>query len=332
MLRYLIISILSTTLSASLGDESNYFKTCSNHCKTVKCRGAQHLKYFESQPWYMSNLLGWDCLSECNYKCTWQTVEYFKDTQNIVPRFYKSYPLERVFGLREAASFLFLLVSTVSQIIGLIKFSKDTPKSSPIRPLIIQQGCLSILCCLSFCIYHANHGGGNDPKINKQLYASNLIIGKIVNLGLTYSILHFIYVGVYRFLWRKAPTEVRSVWVTLQIVFLGFAFVSGYVFDIKPKQFFLTNAILAFFSCVLWMFFCYRHWTILSHIWKMIVLIFAAVILFILELENIQPIYNLLDAHALWNLGICPLPILWYSFAIDDSFFLYREMSAYKVE
>lgn len=323
---------LLTSISASMGDESSYYKTCSEHCKSVKCRGAQYLKYVDTQPWYMTNLLGWDCLAECQYKCTWQTVDYFKETQNIIPRFYKGYPLERVFGLREAASFLFILIGSVCQILGLLKFMKDTPKSSPIRPLIVQQGLLSIMTSLSFAIYHANHGGGNDPKVNKQLYHSNLIIGKVVNLALTYTILHFLYVGVYRFLWRKAPTEVKSVWVTLQLVFFGYAFVSGYVFDIKPKQFFLTNSILALFTVILWMFFCYRHWNILSHIWKMIILLFAVIILFILELEHFQPLFKLLDAHALWNFGICPLPLLWYSFAIDDSFYLYREMSAYKIE
>lgn len=60
--------------------------------------------------------------------------------------------------------------------------------------------------------------------------------------------------------------------------------------------------------------------------------VFAVIILFILELEHFQPLFKLLDAHALWNFGICPLPLLWYSFAIDDSFYLYREMSAYKIE
>jgi len=319
-------------IKASMGDESQYFKTCKKHCQSVKCRGGQYLKYLDEQPWYYIQILGWDCLSECQYKCTRQTVQYFIQTQNVVPRFFSSFPLERIFGLREVASWIFLSISILCQFFGLIKFLRKTPKSSPIRPLILKQGILSIICCILGCIYHALVGGGNDPKINNYNYKNNIILGKILSLTLTYTILHFMYMGVYRFLWRKMPAEIRGVWLTLQIVFGIYSGICFYFLDVKIKYFFLANALLAFGSSILWMFFCWKYWSVLSHIWKMIMLLSTATILFIFELEKFPPIYNLLDSHALWNLGMCPLPLLWYSFAIDDSFFLYRELSAYKVE
>ena len=58
-----ILFFIISVAFASLGDESPYFKKCLNHCKTVKCRGSQFLRYLDTQPTYMM-ILGWDCLTE----------------------------------------------------------------------------------------------------------------------------------------------------------------------------------------------------------------------------------------------------------------------------
>merc|ERR1712168_1351626 len=143
----LIIFSLFALSRGSIGDESHYFKTCTNHCSSVKCRGGQYLRFLDQQPGWMQ-AMGWGCLNECHYKCTWQTVHYFSSTQQIIPHFYGAYPLERVIGLREAASCGLLIISVLGQIYGLLKFHKNTPKASPIRPLIQTQGTLSIAVCI----------------------------------------------------------------------------------------------------------------------------------------------------------------------------------------
>ena len=98
-LLFLIAGITEFSVLASIGDESQYFKTCTNHCSSVKCRGGQYLRFLDAQPWWMQ-AMGWGCLNECHYKCTWQTVHYFSSTQQILPHFYGQYPLERVAGLQ----------------------------------------------------------------------------------------------------------------------------------------------------------------------------------------------------------------------------------------
>lgn len=328
-LLFLIAGFTEFSVLASIGDESQYFKTCTNHCSSVKCRGGQYLRFLDAQPWWMQ-AMGWGCLNECHYKCTWQTVHYFSSTQQILPHFYGQYPLERVAGLREAASAVLLIISILAQIYGLARFVKNTPKSSPIRPLVLKQGLITITVCALGSVYHAKRGG--DPKLNPTHFRQVVILGKFVALGVTYSILHFMYIGVYRFLWRKMPAEVRYVWRSLQLIFATYAGLCTLVLEIPPSQFFIPNAFLAVASAGLWAFFCVRHHLQLSHTWKMTCLLSVAATLFILELEDFKPLYNLMDAHAFWILGTCPLPLLWYSFAIDDSFYLYRELSAFKIE
>merc|ERR1711887_377618 len=125
---------------------------------------------------------GWGCLNECHYKYTWQTVHYFSSTQKIIPHFYGQYPLERVIGLREAASCALLIISVLGQAYGLFKFARNTPKSSPIRPLILTQGTITILVCIAASVYHAKRGVG-DPKLNPVQYKAVQTLGKLVALG-----------------------------------------------------------------------------------------------------------------------------------------------------
>ena len=103
ILTLLLLLYLPYFVRSSIGDESQYFKTCTNHCSSVKCRGGQYLRFLDQQPWWMQ-AMGWGCLNECHYKCTWQTVHYFSSTQQIVPHFYGQYPLERVAGLQRKKS------------------------------------------------------------------------------------------------------------------------------------------------------------------------------------------------------------------------------------
>jgi len=278
-------------------------------------------------------ILGWDCLTECQYKCTWQTVHYFSTSQSITPRFFGSFPLERIFGLREAASSVFLLFSCFVQSIGFYKFYKGTPKSSPIRSLIVTQGIILLAVSSLAAVYHSKKEG--NPKLNTENDENNHIfyLGKVVALGVTYAVLHFMYIGVYRFLWRKMPAEVKSVWFSLQMIFLVYAVLSiSLLHDMGPYEFFYPNFFLGVSTGILWSLFCFKHFYILSHVWKLAVLLGGFLVISILQVEDFIPLWNILDAHSIWNFCVCPLWLVWYSFCIDDAFYLYREVSAFKIE
>ena len=122
---------------------------------------------------------------------------------------------------------------------------------------MLKQGLITITVCALGSIYHAKRGG--DPKLNPTHYRQVVILGKFVALGVTYSILHFMYIGVYRFLWRKMPAEVRYVWRSLQLIFAVYAGLCTLVLEIPPSQFFIPNALLAVASAGLWAFFCLKH-------------------------------------------------------------------------
>lgn len=321
-------STLCTTL-ASMGDESQYFKTCTTHCDSVQCKSGQYLRFLDSQSLFQKDVLGWDCQSECQYKCMIQTVDYFKSEQNIMPRFYKWFPLRRIYGVRQPMAVLFLLFLFICQIKLLWKFISRTPKSAPIRSIVIHQGIFSIIGNLIAIYYHACTGGGNNPK-NAEFHKTNKITGLILALTTTFILLHFIYFGVYRFLWRKMPAEVKSVWYIFLISFTAYSIACTYI-TIPQTQLFLTNLVLFIFGSTLWSFFSWRYRS-MQHTWKIILFLFISASSFVFQIDQFPALYLLLDAHACFIMILIPLPIFWYGFCYDDAHFLYREMSAFKIE
>lgn len=44
-------------------------------------------KFTSSQPYYLQ-LLGWDCVAECQYSCMWKAVHDFQLDGTRIPQFY----------------------------------------------------------------------------------------------------------------------------------------------------------------------------------------------------------------------------------------------------
>lgn len=55
------------------------------------------------------------------------------------------------------------------------------------------------------------------------------------------------------------------------------------------------------------------------YVWKCAVVVLATSGLLALELLDFSPIWWTFDAHSLWHLSTVPLPLLWYSFLMDDA-------------
>ncbi|KAK2151215.1 hypothetical protein LSH36_372g04030 [Paralvinella palmiformis] len=67
-----------------------------------------------------------------------------------------------------------------------------------------------------------------------------------------------------------------------------------------------------------WIYWCYRVRYQQPYVWKAALSVMLVSALVLLEVWDFPPILWTFDAHALWHAGTSPVPILWYSFVIDD--------------
>ncbi|KFM58157.1 Post-GPI attachment to proteins factor 3, partial [Stegodyphus mimosarum] len=78
-----------------------------------------------------------------------------------------------------------------------------------------------------------------------------------------------------------------------------------------------ANILIGLLNSCGWMMWCYKH-RYKQYVWKCAVSVLAVNMLLLLELCDFPPWKFLIDAHALWHLGTIPVPLLWYSFLIED--------------
>ncbi|GAV07017.1 hypothetical protein RvY_16911-2 [Ramazzottius varieornatus] len=90
-----ILLALTGWSDGSMGDRSNYFRTCLLQCSQANCPSSAFFvendlpdaSWARQQPWYMKAFL-WECEDECKYNCMWDTVDRFRENNYSIPQFY----------------------------------------------------------------------------------------------------------------------------------------------------------------------------------------------------------------------------------------------------
>ncbi|XP_076816119.1 GPI-specific phospholipase A2-like PGAP3 isoform X2 [Clavelina lepadiformis] len=245
------------------------------------------------------------------YSCMWQTVERYKATGRPVPQFYGKWPFLRLFGLQEPASVLFSIFNGVSSIFGFIKYSRRVPSNAPMHIILSVQIILTINAWLWSTVFH----GHDFPWTEKLDYfsATSIVIFSI------YVFIHRVTIGIsslYRVVLRSCFGMTLIIFYVTHIYYL-----SSIKFDYGYNM--IVNIMFGLLGSVAWLCYCFLVWKRQPYVFKMIACILLTNVFLCLEVFDFPPLFWILDAHSIWHLLTIPLPLLYYSFFTDDSFFVY---------
>lgn len=68
-----------------------------------------------------------------------------------------------------------------------------------------------------------------------------------------------------------------------------------------------------------WTVWSIKEWSRRRYTWKCLAAVVCGSCTVLLELLDFPPVLWAVDAHALWHLSTVPIPLLWYSFLVDDA-------------
>lgn len=74
-----------------------------------------------------------------------------------------------------------------------------------------------------------------------------------------------------------------------------------------------------------WIVWCLSELKNRRYVWKMLVFVVLALGTTVLEVYDFPPVFQFVDAHALWHLSSAPITIIFYKFITDDCNQLWKE-------
>lgn len=300
---FLLLSVMVTLVTSSVGDKSYVYQKCNHHCESVNCTGSHLKKFIQHQP-FSHWLLGWSCQDECKYMCMWITVDAFEKDGLKVPQFHGKWPFVRLFGIQEPASMIFSVFNGLAHL-SILYYRKLIPSSTP--------------------MYYVWHGAA-ITAINAWSWST---IFHCKDTDFTEKMDYFCAFSIILYNTFTLACRVFGTvqWHRPALVGLGcFAFFIQHICYLSFNKFdygynMQVNIGVAVSNMIGWMAWCIwmRH---NRYVWKAVASIVGIQLLLCLELGDFPPLWWAFDAHSLWHAGTWPLAILWYSFIIDDAMYL----------
>lgn len=279
----------------SAGDRSLFFRICIGKC-FPNCSDV-------SEPGRVWEPLVWGCQDECKYACMWKTVNAYLKFGLQVPQFYGKWPFVRWLGLQEPASAVFSLLNLASHALMLRRFVTVVPRQAPLYWLWVSYGLVCVNGWFWSTIFHAR-----DTKLTEKM---DYLCAFSMVLFSTYS-------ALIRILGKCTGSRAIIVSASCLLIFLLHTAYMCFV-EFSYSYNMIINLIVGGTNTILWLSWCavFRHrW---KHVRKCATSVVMLTMSVLLETADFAPVLWLLDAHALWHLITAPLPIIWYSFLIDDS-------------
>lgn len=297
-----------TAALASTGDRTWIFQKCIWNCQGTQCAGVSDVVYASQQPFYL-RWLKWTCADECNYMCMWKAVEAYEMDHSRVPQFYGKWPFVRLFGIQEPASVIFSFLNGMTHIIMLLIFRRRVPSAAPMYILWHVYAVIAINAWFWAVVFHAR-----DFRFTEMMdYVSAVALVMYSMFALCARVLGERYkLGV---ILCGALLFTFYVYHTYYLAVIKF----DYGYNMK------VNIAVGLLNVTGWVYWCYQVKHRQHYVWKAALSVVLVSALVLLEVWDFPPIFWTFDAHALWHAGTSPVPILWYSFLIDDCLYLLQQ-------
>ena len=301
------VLVLAAAGEASLGDRLVPYRECVGNCSADSCGNATSLAEWRRSQATSQWLLGWSCEEECGHTCMWRTLAFLRGINfTVIPQFYGKWPFRRLWGIQEPASVLFSLTNLAAFLVFLARLRSQLPSDAPLLRLWTRYAHLGIFTWLSSSLYHTR----DTPTTERLDY--------FCAFG---SILFGLYAALVRLVGQRRarlPGRLLALYLALHVAYLSF-WSFDYSYNMSAS---LAAGVGQAGAWVWWMWGeCGKDGG-----WKRVRPGLAAVVWTVaslgLEVQDFPPLWETLDAHALWHLSTTPIPLLWSSFVVKDSLYL----------
>ncbi|XP_027728713.1 post-GPI attachment to proteins factor 3 isoform X1 [Vombatus ursinus] len=295
---------------ASQGDREPVYRDCVLRCDEWNCSGAG-LQHFRShQPIYMS-LAGWTCKDDCKYECMWVTVGLYLREGYKVPQFHGKWPFSRFLFFQEPASAVASFLNGLANLVMLSRYRTSVPASSPMYHTCVAFAWVSLNAWFWSTVFHTR-----DTSLTEKMdyFCASTVI------------LHSIYLCCVRTLGLQRPAVASAFGGFLLLLLAAhISYLSLVHFDYGYNM--VANVAMGLVNLVWWLGWCLWNQPRLPHVWKCAVVMLLLQGLAFLELLDFPPIFWVLDAHAIWHISTIPIHFLFFSFLMDDSLYLLKDIS-----
>ncbi|EWC47246.1 hypothetical protein DRE_03365 [Drechslerella stenobrocha 248] len=282
-----LVALLVPICRASVGDDLPEFISCVKGCVRRECNSDPPTPL----PLHL-RLLFWSCPAECDYVCQRHITHMRSETGEPVEQFHGKWPFYRVLGVQEPFSVLFSVLNGYQFYRGLQLIKKDFPNSYPPRSIFIFGAYLGMAAWFFSAVFHTRDSIPTERRSQISL---------------------------------SGPQRKFAPWVYVW----GALCVTAYAAHVSFLQFvrwdytynMAANVVVGLCQNVLWLYYTLSRYDRERKPWAIWP---AAIVLWVccamsLELLDFPPLFDVLDAHALWHAATI-LPTMWmYRFLIQEA-------------
>lgn len=288
-------------LWASKGDKDKEYQTCLNLC--VRTRACNSLQ--EIVPPLSLRLFGWTCYSDCQYDCMWKTVISRRSRGLEIFQYHGKWPFIRVLGFQEIASVILSFANGLAHWVGYRKYSRHMGKKTFkwfLHKHYVFYRNLSLITWASAMLFHTRDVWWTE----RADYLTAII-----------SVFFSLYMTILRH-WNLVERK-HQLLVAIPIFLLLSYHLHYMCFVLFDYGWNMTLLAIVFATVsLIWFVWGVKH--LRTHFYAKLALLwtFGAVATCSLALFHFYPIWDLVDAHALWHASTVPLVLLlWKIYRLD---------------
>ncbi|QPG73875.1 hypothetical protein FOA43_001190 [Brettanomyces nanus] len=342
-----LLAVQSCVVEASTGDDLEEYQDCWKLCDIVTCnnrasypdvedpmfelmmKDQQKTGRFEEMPmaWNL-RFLGWKCYDNCDYQCQRMVTQDRQAKGKEVVQFHGKWPFIRAFGMQELFSTLFSIGNFFPHYWGFETMWRHYQKEMGMHGdveaahaywayLIV--GLVASCAWVSSALFHLK-----DTWTREQLdyyFAGMTVVSALYAVGMRYFHLYL----------TKNDSKRIIFGAVVILIYLGH--VTRLVCDWSYTYNMRANVTLGLLEDVLWVAHALTtfreqrvsksllkdlknpkvNWTLIP-----IVLVISVSMGMTFELFDFPPMFDLLDAHAMWHLCTIWPAIYWYPYMVRD--------------
>ncbi|ODV95513.1 hypothetical protein PACTADRAFT_75985 [Pachysolen tannophilus NRRL Y-2460] len=346
-----LILVLLRLSSASPGDELDEFQDCVKKCDVLTCGNTMNsrftrneVKLFQKQqeayklfdemplPLHLT-LVGWDCLSNCDYQCQRIVTKKRKIDNEEIYQFHGKWPFIRVFGIQEFFSTAFSIGNFIPHYLGYKKmkflYLKNERQDSDFKNLYFCNLLVSIITMTAWVfstLFHLKDTNARE-KLDYFFAAATVLTAfyalcvRVFKLYLSQNnnkrkVFTIFCISLYVYHVRRLLLDWSYTYNMQANVFVGilqyFLWIYLSISTFK-KMVDKRNNLHSYVEYLNFINMKEYNWTLTP-----ILLILCVAFGMSFELFDFPPILDLLDAHAIWHFITIFPGFYWYDYMCKD--------------